>query len=98
MALMAVEGFYKNGKVVLAETPPGVKEARVMVVFLPVEAELKAETPATDAAAARRAAGDRLLARLKKGYHLGGGRPYEKREYLYDRLERHRGRSATDAG
>jgi hypothetical protein len=90
MALMAVEGLYKNGKVELIETPPGVEEARVIVVFLPAEAAGKAETQAT----ARRAAGERLLVRIKKGYHLGG-RPYEKREELYDRLERDRRRAPT---
>ena len=89
MALIAVEGVYKDGKVELAEVPPDVLEARVMVVFLP----LKGAEEVPDAKAseeARRAAGERLLARMKKGYHLGGDRPYEKREELYDRVERYR--------
>jgi hypothetical protein len=88
MALLTVEGVYRDGKVELAETPAGVEEARVMVVFLPAEGAGKAEASPTEAEAARRAASERLLARMRKGYHLGGGRPYEKREELYDRLER----------
>jgi len=33
--LKAVEGIYRDGKVELLETPPGVTEARVIVTFLP---------------------------------------------------------------
>jgi hypothetical protein len=33
--LKAVEGIYRDGKIELLETPPGVKEARVVVTFLP---------------------------------------------------------------
>lgn len=33
--LKAVEGIYREGKVELLETPPDVKEARVVVTFLP---------------------------------------------------------------
>ncbi|MBM4048832.1 MAG: hypothetical protein FJ279_27335 [Planctomycetes bacterium] len=32
--LKCVEGIYRDGKVELAETPEGVKEARVIVTFL----------------------------------------------------------------
>ena len=35
--LKAVEGIYREGKIELLETPPDVKEARVLVTFLPVE-------------------------------------------------------------
>lgn len=35
--LKAVEGIYRQGKIELLETPPDVKEARVVVTFLPVE-------------------------------------------------------------
>lgn len=35
--LKAVEGIYRNGKIELQETPPDVKEARVVVTFLPIE-------------------------------------------------------------
>jgi hypothetical protein len=32
--LTAVEGYYKDGKVELAETPVGIKEAKVIVTFV----------------------------------------------------------------
>lgn len=35
--LKAVEGIYRQGKIELLETPPGVTEARVVVTFLPIE-------------------------------------------------------------
>jgi hypothetical protein len=35
--LKTVEGIYRQGKIELLETPPDVKEARVVVTFLPVE-------------------------------------------------------------
>jgi hypothetical protein len=35
--LLTVEGTYKDGKVELAETPTGVKQARVLVTFLAPE-------------------------------------------------------------
>lgn len=35
--LKAVEGIYRQGKIELLETPPDVKEARVVVTFLPTE-------------------------------------------------------------
>jgi hypothetical protein len=35
--LKAVEGIYREGKVELLETPPDVKEARVVVTFLPID-------------------------------------------------------------
>jgi hypothetical protein len=35
--LLTVEGTYKDGKVELAETPAGVKQARVLVTFLASE-------------------------------------------------------------
>lgn len=36
--LLTVEGTYTDGKVELAETPTGVKRAKVLVTFLPSEA------------------------------------------------------------
>ena len=35
--LQAVEGVYRDGKVELLEMPDGVKEARVIVTFLPAQ-------------------------------------------------------------
>jgi hypothetical protein len=87
MALLTVEGVYRDGKVELAETPAGVQEAPVMVVFLPQRSE-QGDSSEAAAGATRRMARERLLARMRKGYHLGGGRPYENRADLYDHLER----------
>jgi len=36
--LLTVEGTYTDGKVELAETPTGVKRAKVLVTFLPSKA------------------------------------------------------------
>ena len=35
--LLTVEGTYKDGKVVLMETPAGVQDAKALVTFLPAE-------------------------------------------------------------
>lgn len=35
--LRSVEGVYRDGKIELNESPPGVTEARVIVTFLPKE-------------------------------------------------------------
>lgn len=32
--LLTIEGTYKDGKIELMETPPGVQQARVIVTFL----------------------------------------------------------------
>lgn len=84
MALLAVEGFYKDGKIELTEQPTGIHEAPVMVVFLngngqPAEASEDAET--------REARRQRAFARMREGINLGGP-PYPKREELYDRFDR----------
>jgi hypothetical protein len=46
--LKAVQGVYRDGKVELLETPPGVKEAKVVVTFLPVKGESRVDPPLTD--------------------------------------------------
>lgn len=38
MSLITVEGKFKNGKIVLDESPAGVENARVLVTFLPAAA------------------------------------------------------------
>jgi hypothetical protein len=35
--LKAVQGFYRNGKIELSETPQDIKEAKVVVTFLPAD-------------------------------------------------------------
>jgi hypothetical protein len=88
--LLTVIGVYRDGKVELSRRPEGLAEnASVLVTFLPAngttELGVAAQTADADAAA-RRAAGERFLARLKKGIPFGGP-PYPKREELYDRFD-----------
>jgi hypothetical protein len=85
MALLAVEGVYRDGMVELDERPPGLAEARVIVTFLPEsangvqggEVELKR----------RQEAGDRLLARLEAGIDFGGEK-FNREEIYAERLDR----------
>jgi hypothetical protein len=85
MALLTVEGVYRNGKLELAEEPVGVEEARVLVVFLPAkEAEAARRAPAVTAREALRQA---AFADMERGIDLGGP-PYPRREDLYDRFRR----------
>ncbi len=37
MSLLTIEGTYRDGKISLSDAPPGVREARVIVTFLPQE-------------------------------------------------------------
>jgi hypothetical protein len=84
MALLTVEGIYKDGKVELTERPEHVDEsARVLVTFLPPNGSPeKTMTVGGQHRATRR---QHAFARMKQGIHLGGP-PYPKREELYDRL------------
>jgi hypothetical protein len=90
--LLTITGVYRDGKVELSQRPEGLGEnASVLVTFLPETAGIEPVPGARtgDAEAeARRAAGERFLARLKKGIPFGGP-PYPNREELYDRFERH---------
>ncbi len=72
--LTAVEGIYKDGEVELLEHPEGLREARVIVTFL----------PPTPAKPSREEARNRMLARMRAGIPLGGP-PYPTREEIYDR-------------
>ncbi len=84
MALLTVEGFYKNGKIELTECPNQVDEsARVLVTFLPRTSSPQKTEESQDRETLRQQA----FARMKEGMHLGGP-PYPKREELYDRFDR----------
>ena len=72
--LTAVEGIYKDGEVKLLEHPAGLREARVVVTFLPT----------TSATPSREAAHSRLIHRMRTGIDLGGP-PYPKREEIHER-------------
>lgn len=77
-----VEGVFRNGEIELAEIPPGIEEARVIVIFMPKPSE-QTNVSAEEREAARK----RSLERMEQGYDLGGP-PYPKREELYDRFDR----------
>ena len=84
LTLLTITGVYRDGKVELSQRPEGLGEhAPVLVTFLPEDEGSRPE-PAAGEAEAKRAAGERFLARLKQGISFGGP-PYPKREELYDR-------------
>jgi hypothetical protein len=70
----AIEGIYKDGQVELLEQPEGLREARVIVTFLPLTAPERSRDEARD----------RMLARMRAGLSLGGP-PYPTRDEIYDR-------------
>lgn len=72
--LKTVEGIYKDGEVVLLERPEDLREARVIVTFLPIP----------DVAKLAEQARQRMLARMRAGIPLGGA-PYPAREEIYSR-------------
>jgi hypothetical protein len=86
MALLTVEGIYKDGKVELTERPDHVDEAaRVLVTFLPPNGSR--ENTMMVEGQHRETLRQQAFARMKEGIHLGGP-PYPKREELYDRFDR----------
>jgi hypothetical protein len=87
-SLLTLAGIYRDGKVEFAERPAGVGEdVPVLVTFLPANRGGESEPSAHAAEAARRAARERFVARLKQGMPFGGP-PYPRREELYDRFDR----------
>jgi hypothetical protein len=86
MALLTVEGIYKDGKVELTERPEHVDEAaRVLVTFLPPNCS-REKTMMVEGQH-RETLRQQAFARMKEGIHLGEP-PYAKREELYDRFDR----------
>jgi hypothetical protein len=86
MALMTVEGIYKDGKVELAERPDHVDgAARVLVTFLTSSGHRG--KPLASEYQDRETLRQQAFARMRAGIHLGGP-PYPKREELYDRFDR----------
>lgn len=96
MALVTVEGTYRDGKVELAEKPDGLEGARVIVTFLTSngsERSVVDQDAATETAsipnAEREQAVQRVLEDMESGLNLGGGPYYTVREELYEeRLQR----------
>jgi hypothetical protein len=86
MALLTVEGIYKDGKVELKERPDHIEEAaRVLVTFLPRNGS--GEKSMIAEGQDRETLRQQAFARMKAGIHLGG-HPYPKREELHDRFDR----------
>lgn len=87
MALLTVEGIFRDGKVELTETPPNMEsESRVLVTFLTGSASVAADNQSATQET-REAAIGRMLKRMEEGLPLGGP-PYPKREEIYDRHRR----------
>jgi hypothetical protein len=85
MALLTLEGVYKDGKVELTERPDRVGDAaRVLVTFLPPGGS--GENAKIDESQERETLRQQAFARMKEGLHLGGP-PYPRREELHDRLD-----------
>jgi hypothetical protein len=85
MSIIETHGVLRGNVVELEEHPTLPEGVRVKVKL-----ELEEATQPSSVTAAkeeRRAAWARALARMEKGYHLGGP-PYPKREELYDRFDR----------
>jgi hypothetical protein len=76
--LTAVEGIYKDGGVELLERPEGLREARVIVIFLPL----------SPAGPSREEARNRMLNRMRAGIPLGvPPDPVREEIYEWDRPE-----------
>ena len=73
-----VKGVYRNGRIVLLETPKGVEEAEVVITF--PDAAMSAGD-STDREARRQLA----LKWLREGGWNLGGAPYPSRDELHDR-------------
>lgn len=91
MALLTLEGIYRDGKVELAEAPSKIDgEMRVLVTFLPA-ARLAPPHGAGEAEGpSREELRQRAFARMESGLPLGGGPYYASRDELYERRNRSR--------
>ncbi|MCS7065739.1 MAG: hypothetical protein NZL85_05625 [Fimbriimonadales bacterium] len=75
MALTAVRGYYRNGRIELEELPEGIQEAEVIVTFLREVPSLSKEE--------RERLIQRFLQQMEQGFPLGG-KGYTNREELYE--------------
>jgi hypothetical protein len=89
MAVLTLEGIFKNGRVELSEIPAEVGDSvPVLVTFLPAKREdLPSHAPESAGAEQREQLRRAAFARMKRGIPLGGP-PYPTREDLYDRFNR----------
>jgi hypothetical protein len=83
MALVAVEGVYRDGRVELAEIPSALLEqARVIVTFLSASSVARSDECSVSAQENREDDRQSLIELLDKGFLLGGP-PYLTREEIY---------------
>jgi hypothetical protein len=83
MALLTVEGTYRDGKIELSERPESVEStAKVLVTFLP--APSTTSRPDLGGAGDREALRKQAIARMREGLDFGGP-PYPSREELHER-------------
>ena len=80
--LQCIEGHYKNGRIDLAEIPADIREANVIVTFLPpIQQEQKTASEVLR---------QKFLSRLEQGIDFGSA-PLPTREEIYaDRIDRYR--------
>ena len=88
MALLTVEGTYKDGRIELTERPNGVgSESRVLVTFLASTGS--GAKPTVEASEDRETLRKQAFAQMRAGTLLRGAtEPYPKREELYDRFDK----------
>jgi hypothetical protein len=75
--MLTLEGFYRNGELILKDPPfDSPTEARVLVTFLPPSEEADISNSAYEgivvSGTARKAAVERLIARMHSGINFGG--------------------------
>ncbi|HEY2159056.1 MAG TPA: hypothetical protein VGH33_25735, partial [Isosphaeraceae bacterium] len=78
------DGVFRDGKVELVSVPPGLIDGTPVTVRIPaMEGEVRPPELDSEREASRR----RAIARMEKGFHLGGA-PYPTREEIHERSGR----------
>ncbi|GEM_PF-1377509 len=91
MALLALEGVYRNGMVELPEYPREMEGAKVFVTFVmtaemaEAEKERKRQAGEDLIKSLREAARDRFFARMDAGINFGGEK-FDRNEIYEDRM------------
>jgi hypothetical protein len=87
MALLTLEGIYRNGTIEFAEEPADAPtEGPVLVTFLAsTEAQQQVRRPVPSEAETRELLRQQAFAQMRQGIPLGGP-PYPRREELHDRF------------
>ena len=77
MAVMTLEGIYRDGKIELENVPEGTERARVRGTFFPEQNSQEAIT--------HEAARQRAFARMREGIHIGDVK-FDRTEIYEDRM------------